>query len=52
MQFLFVLVILIVLSIALAYRSLRHVQHLREIGDAQKELFKDKILFRRDHSSS
>ena len=52
MQFVVVLVILIVVSIALAYRSLRHMMHLREVGDVKKELLKGKIIYKTDHSSS
>ena len=52
MQFLIVLAILIVISVGLAYRSLRHLMLLREVGGCQKELLKGKIIYKTDYSSS
>jgi len=52
MEFYVIITILLFISIALAFRSLRHVMHLKEVGTVKRELHKGKILFKSDTYSS
>jgi hypothetical protein len=51
MQFLIILLSLLLVSFVLAYRSLRHMLTLTEVGDVKRELFKKKVIFKNDYSS-
>ncbi len=46
----FVIIALAILSVALAYKSLRSMQKLEEVGEAKKELTKGKVIFQNDSS--
>lgn len=48
MQFFIIMIILLIISLLLAYRSLRHVMHMKELGSVKKELHRGKILFKKD----
>jgi|GEM_PF-6349426 len=51
MQFLVVIIVLLVASVALAYRALVQVRRLNEVGQVKKELFRGKVVYKNDYSS-
>jgi len=51
MQFLIILLSLLLVSFVLAFRSLRHMLKLTEVGEVKRELFKKKVIFKNDYSS-
>lgn len=52
MQFLVIIIVLLLVSAMLAYRALVKMQRLTEIGEVKKELFKGKVVYKNDYSSS
>ena len=46
----FVIIGLAIISVLLAYRSLKRTQKLEEIIDAKKELTKGRVIFQNDSS--
>lgn len=51
MEFLIIITVLLLLSFVFAYRSLRRMLSLTEVGEVKKELFKKRVVFRSDYSS-
>lgn len=52
MYFLGVIIVIFVVSLFLAYQSLRQVTKIEEVGEVKRDLKKGKILFYVGHSSS
>lgn len=46
------IIIIAIISFALAYRSLLHLEKMEEVKKVRKELKRGKVIFRQDSSSS
>lgn len=47
---LFVIIALAIISVALAYRSLKGINKIEEIGEAKKDLTKGRVIFQNESS--